>query len=91
MRYPVACSPQAWAAGSLPYLLTAQCSGIVPDAFARTLHIIRPRLPEWLDWVDIKGLTIGASHVDLRFERSGDLSLAAVTSKSRDVQVMIEY
>ena len=64
--------------------------GIVPDAFARTLHIIRPRLPVWLDWVDINGLTVGASHVDLRFERSGELTLAAVTSKSRDVQVKIE-
>ena len=90
VRYPVACSPQAWAAGSLPYLLTAVL-GIVPDAFARRLHVIRPRLPVWLDWVEIKGLTIGNSHVDLRFERSGDLSLAVVTSKSRDVQVMIEY
>ena len=90
VRYPVACSPQAWAAGSLPYLLTSVL-GIVPDALARTLHIIRPRLPVWLDWVDINGLKVGASHVDLRFERSGDLSLAAVTSKSHDVQVKIEY
>ena len=81
MRYPVACSPQAWAAGSLPYLLTAVL-GIVPDAFARTLHVIRPRLPEWLDWVEIKGLTVGASHVDLRFERSGDLEPGG-----RDLQV----
>jgi glycogen debranching enzyme len=90
VRYPVACSPQAWAAGSLPYLLTSVL-GIVPDAFARTLHIIRPRLPEWLDWVDIKGLMIGTSHVDLRFERSGELTLAVVTSKSPDVHVKIEY
>ena len=29
VRYPVACSPQAWAAGSLPYLLTAVL-GLVP-------------------------------------------------------------
>jgi glycogen debranching enzyme len=90
VRYPVACSPQAWAAGSLPYLLTAVL-GIVPDAVARTLRIIRPRLPGWLDWVTIKGLKVGASQVDLRFERSGDLSLAVVTSKARDLQVMIEY
>jgi glycogen debranching enzyme len=90
VRYPVACSPQAWAAGSLPYLLTAVL-GIVPDAVAGKLHIIRPRLPEWLEWVQIKGLKVGASQVDLRFERSGDLSLAVVTSKARDLQVMIEY
>ena len=90
VRYPVACSPQSWAAGSLPYLLTSVL-GIVPDAFARTLHIIRPRLPQWLDWVELKRLTIGASLVDLRFERSGDLTLAAVTSKSHNVHVKIEY
>ena len=48
-------------------------------------------LPEWLEWVQIKGLKVGASQVDLRFERSGDLSLAVVTSKARDLQVMIEY
>ena len=90
VRYPVACSPQAWAAGSLPYLLTAVL-GIVPDAFAGTLHVIRPRLPAWLDWVEIKGLKVGSRRADLRFERSGDLSLAVVTSKARDLQVMIEY
>lgn len=90
VRYPVACSPQAWAAGSLPYLLTTVL-GIVPDAFASTLHVIRPRLPGWLDWVDMKNLTVGGDHVDLRFERSGDLCLAVVTSKSPGVQVMIEY
>jgi glycogen debranching enzyme len=90
VRYPVACSPQAWAAGSLPYLLTSVL-GIVPDAFARTLHIIRPRLPQWLDWVELKQLRIGASLVDLRFERSGHLTLAAVTSKSPGVHVKIEY
>ena len=90
VRYPVACSPQAWAAGSLPYLLTAVL-GLVPDAFARTLRVVRPRLPEWLEWVEIKGLMVGTSQVDLRFERSGDLSLAAVTSKAPDIQVMIEY
>ena len=90
VRYPVACSPQAWAAGSLPYLLTAVL-GLVPDAFANTLRVVRPRLPAWLDWVEIKGLMVGTNHVDLRFERSGDLSLAAVTSKARDIQVMIEY
>lgn len=90
VRYPVACSPQAWAAGSLPYLLTSVL-GIVPDALAGTLHVVRPRLPVWLDWVNITGLAIGASHVDLHFERSGEVTLAAVTSKSRDVRVKIEY
>jgi len=90
VRYPVACSPQAWAAGSLPYVLTTVL-GLVPDAFAKKLHVVRPRVPEWLDWVEIQGLAVGASHVDLHFERSAGLTLAAVTSKAPDVQVIIEY
>lgn len=50
MRYPVACNPQAWSAGSLPYLLQA-ILGLVPNAFEQRLYIVRPGLPSWLDWV----------------------------------------
>ena len=89
VRYPVACSPQAWAAGSLPYLLTAVL-GLVPDAFADTLHVIRPSLPVWLDWVELSGLRVGASQVDLRFERSarpdprgGDLEVGPGAGEDR--------
>ena len=32
VSYPIACSPQAWAAGTIPYLLTA-ILGLEPDAF----------------------------------------------------------
>jgi glycogen debranching enzyme len=37
VSYPVACHPQAWAAGSVPYLLTTLL-GLMPEAFDRRLR-----------------------------------------------------
>jgi len=42
--YPVACSPQAWAAGALPSMLIAAL-GLVPDGLHRTLRVRRPCSP----------------------------------------------
>lgn len=89
VRYPVACAPQAWAAGSLPYLLTAVL-GLVPDALGERLDVVRPCLPEWLDWVVLTGVRVGAGEVDLRYERLGTTTLAAATRKTGNVRVMIE-
>jgi len=90
VRYPVACSPQAWAAASLPYMLQALL-GFAPDAFAQRLRIVRPCLPDWLDWVVIRGLRVGQGTVDLRFERSGQAALVAVLQKEGELTVTIEY
>jgi glycogen debranching enzyme len=68
--YPVACSPQAWAAGSLPYMLTAGL-GLIPDALAATLRIRRPSLPRQINRVSLEGLRVGDARVDLQFERVG--------------------
>jgi glycogen debranching enzyme len=68
--YPVACQPQAWAAGSIPYLLMSGL-GLSPDALDRRLRVIRPSLPRWLERVEVTGLRIGGSRVDLEFQRAG--------------------
>lgn len=66
--YPVACRPQAWAAGSVPYLLV--CSlGLLPDGLSRRLRIRRPILPRHLDAVTVRRLRVADATVDLRFER----------------------
>ncbi|HEY2656344.1 MAG TPA: glycogen debranching N-terminal domain-containing protein [Solirubrobacteraceae bacterium] len=76
--YPVACSPQAWAAGALPCLLIAAL-GIVPDALDRTLRIRRPSLPRHLDRATVEGLHVGDARVDLLFERVGRGDSVALT------------
>ena len=55
--YPVACQPQAWAAGSIPFLLKWGL-GLSPDALEKRLRIIRPSLPRWLGRVEVTGLEI---------------------------------
>src|SRR3954447_5816970 len=66
--YPVACSPQAWAAGALPWMLTAGL-GIAPDGLQRALRIRRPSLPRHLGRLALQGLRVGDATVDLLFER----------------------
>jgi glycogen debranching enzyme len=90
VRYPVACSPQAWAAGAIPFLLQT-ILGIIPDAPARQLHIQRPCLPSWLGSVVIHGIRVGDAQLDLRYERSGDTTLVALLDRKGDVTVRIHY
>jgi glycogen debranching enzyme len=68
--YPVACRPQAWAAGALPFMLVAGL-GLVPRALERKLRIRRPSLPRQLNRLALHGLRVGDARVDLLFERVG--------------------
>jgi glycogen debranching enzyme len=82
--YPVACSPQAWAAGSLPYLLVAGL-GLMPDGLNRVLRIRRPSLPRHVSRLAVEGLRIGDAGVDLLFERVGQrLDHVALTDAKID-------
>ena len=68
VAYPVACNPQAWASGSLPYALWSLL-GLRPDARDHVLTLKRPRLPAWLHTLELQGLRLGSARLDLRFER----------------------
>ena len=68
VSYPVACRPQAWAAGAIPLLLQA-ILGLAPDASRNEIRIVRPRLPHWLGEVEVQGLRVGDSTIDLAYTR----------------------
>jgi hypothetical protein len=89
--YPVACQPQAWAAGAIPYLVTGGL-GLVPDGLRGRLRIRRPSLPRWLNRVEVSGLRIAGSRVDLLFERAGTGEQVALTDAhiEGDVEVVLE-
>jgi glycogen debranching enzyme len=70
VRYPVACSPQAWAAAA-PFLLLQAVLGIHVDGPASCMTIRNPRMPESLTRVEFEGLRVGGSRVALRFRRVG--------------------
>jgi glycogen debranching enzyme len=90
VNYPVSCSPQAWASGSL-YMLLQALLGIYAEAPAHILHIRDPILPDFLSELTVSGLAIGGSRVALQFRRHGTRTLANLLSVEGDpLQVRIE-
>jgi glycogen debranching enzyme len=87
--YPVACRPQAWAAGALPYLLSSGL-GLVPDGLGGSLQVVRPWLPRWLGRVEIEGLRVAGARVDLRFERSGGEVVLADASVDGELELVVD-
>lgn len=83
-RYPVACSPQAWASASESMLLQAML-GIRINGIDKTLTVDNPKLPAWLDKLAIHGIGIGASKVSLQFARQGEKTSVAVIEQSPDI------
>jgi glycogen debranching enzyme len=85
VRYPVACHPQAWAAGAIPHILTVLL-GLRPDGFDGRLKVVRPRLPVFVPRLEIHGLPIGTGRVDLTFARqAGGTTTAEQSASSPDV------
>lgn len=68
--YPSACTPQAWASGSVFLLLQASL-GVDIDAKAGTITVAKPFLPDWLDHVVVRDLAVGGGRATLRFRRIG--------------------
>jgi glycogen debranching enzyme len=90
VNYPVSCSPQAWASGSLFMLLQAML-GIYAEAPAHILHIRDPILPDFLSDLTVTGLAIGRSRVALQFRRHGTRTLANLLGVEGDpLQVRLE-
>ena len=86
-RYPVACSPQSWAAGAVFMLLQA-CIGLSVRASSRQVYLFRPALPESLPRVEIRNLRVSGATVNLVLERFGDSVGVRVNHREGDVEVL---
>ena len=86
-RYPVACSPQAWAAG-VPFHLLSAMLGLAPDARRNRLNLIQPVLPPWLDWVEIKHLRLGASSLDFVVSRGSQTAAVELLDRRGDAELV---
>ncbi len=89
VSYPVACSPQAWAAGS-PFLLLQAMLGISARAHRNLLTINKPQLPTWLNTVEVRDLAVGSSRISMLFRREGEITAFSVLSREGDVRVVLE-
>lgn len=89
VQYPVACSPQAWATGSIfQFLLTM--ANLVPDAPNNCLRILDPALPDTMHRLSLHNLRIGQTLLDLEFERVGNATACRVVRKRGNLRVVIE-
>jgi glycogen debranching enzyme len=86
--YPVACSPQAWAAGSM-FLFIETMLGLRPNAAGRELELAHPELPDWLEKVTVSNLRVGEASVDLLVHRWRGGTSAEVVRKTRGLDVTI--
>jgi glycogen debranching enzyme len=71
IAYPVACLPQAWAAGSL-FMMMQACLGLSVDGWKGEIYIDRPHLPTGLDNLRIHGLAVGGESLNIVFQRVGE-------------------
>lgn len=88
-RYPVACSPQAWSAGTIPYMLSAAL-GFIPQAMNKRLTLIKPTLPHWLETLTIDDMLVGGNPVSLEFKRSGTDTMVNVPGET-PIDVLVHY
>jgi glycogen debranching enzyme len=85
--YPVACAPQAWAAGAV-FLVLQACLGLSIDAKKSRVYLQYTALPESIGEVRIRNLKIGNSSVDLFFERHAETVAANILRRSGDIEIV---
>ncbi len=85
--YPVACSPQAWAAAT-PFFILEACLGITVQAERGRILFDRPFLPEGIPQLSIRDLRCGKARVDLLLERRGESVLVHCESRQDEVEVV---
>lgn len=86
--YPVACAPQAWAAGAA-FLLLQSCLGLQIDAPARRVLLERPHLPAALHKVTIRDLRVAGARVDLVCRAHGDEVSVQLERREGDLELAV--
>jgi len=86
--YPVACSPQAWAAGAVFMLLQA-CLGITVDTRQRRIVFDRPFLPQGIPQLSILDLRIEDSRLSLFLEHDSGSVQIQVVEKHGEVAAVV--
>ena len=85
--YPVACAPQAWAAGAV-YLLLQSCLGLSIDVVSRRVTFGRASLPHSVKWLQISNLTVGNASIDLMLERHAFDVSVTVLRRHGDIEIV---
>ena len=71
VAYPVACLPQAWAAGAI-FMLLQSCLGVSIDGWKGEITIDHPHLPIGIDQLRLDAVRVGGKHADLLIQHAGE-------------------
>jgi glycogen debranching enzyme len=85
--YPVACSPQAWAAAT-PLLLLQAALGMVVEGTEGRVRFLRAALPPSLERISIRNLRVGAGSVDLDLHRHPEDVGIQITGRRGQVEIV---
>lgn len=86
-QYPVACSPQAWAAGSV-FMVMQACLGLEIRARESRICLHYPALPEAFRQIRIRNLRVGSACVDLAFERYDETVGVDISRRTGEVEIV---
>jgi glycogen debranching enzyme len=89
VSYPVACAPQAWASAA-PFALLQAALGLGFDVGRGRVTFDRPALPDFLDELVIRRITLRGGVLDLRILRAGTSAAFSVLSRVGDVGLIVE-
>jgi len=85
--YPVACSPQAWAAATIPAFVQASL-GLGFDPGSRIVRFDYPDLPDFLDSLTLRNLSLDGAWVSVLVSRTpGEVSVSVI-ERHGDIQVV---
>ena len=86
--YPVACSPQSWAAAAV-FMLLQSCLGISVHGSEQKVVFHRPYLPEGVPQLWIRRLRIGDSWADVLLERRAGMVRTEVLQKQGKMEIVV--
>jgi glycogen debranching enzyme len=86
--YPVACSPQAWAAGAMLSMLQS-CLGLSFDADGGYVIFDEPALPDFLDSVTLRQLRLPQGSLDVTLSRVKVEVAAHVISRTGHARALV--
>jgi glycogen debranching enzyme len=85
--YPVACSPQAWAAAA-PLSMVQSCIGLGFDPYAKQIILREPMLPSFVNDLVMLEVSVGGGSADIALRRSGRRVVVDVLARRGPVQVV---
>ena len=89
VSYPVACAPQAWASAA-PFALMQAALGLGFDVGRGRVIFDRPSLPDFLDELVIRRISVRDGVLDLKILRAGASAAFSVLSRVGDVGLIVE-